>query len=806
MRSVLALILGAVLLSDPSAIDRLGALDRGVQAEAVAELADGCDGCEARLIELWETTDRFDVRVHVVRVFEARGAAGVPHLVELAMSDAARGTGGEQTLVHRALARQGKHALEALVAAAMGGESRLVYTIWCVATELDEDLEPIARALLGSESEETRASVLSQLERWLPVWTRCDLLLAALDDPSDRVRAAGAAYPGYPVIPEPERRASPERFERYLDRLVQLLDSEDTMVVRGAALTIAAHKVARPGALDRLLELARDPSLEFVARMAVMRAALSLSENPRATATELGGLIDEYPFAVCQALATVEPEAISDELVVRIVETLPSAGHRDGNDAADLIVMPGSSRDRRRLGLRALDALVEALVSGDDDLARLAANVIRDLGEPASAAVPTLVQQLDHSNAYRAGASATALTRVAPDDPRVRAALAAFIRRDLGDPAHRGVSGELLWRLVRERPDDPWVRELAAPAFHSPDHPLHRSVMRSPPAEVADIIEPDVPRIIQELLDAPARDEKWAFAQGRGPEPDPVDLLDERDRRSTAARALAIIDTPPTEVIDAFVEALRSDVLEAPEPSSERDPHRPDRRGGSARFVWETEIGVAYIVAGALASALSEEPRLTGGVIDALAGRPVALSLTLTGLIRDGQPGYRLLDVPADLPPATIDAALEALLARAETPTKPEIYQGRVIAALGNLPTDDPRRVALLRRLVLYGQREAPRSALAALGRVRPVTRSTLDMVREHLDDPRWKMRSAALAAAGYAGPDARPLIDELVALGADALNSSTGSFVASALEKIDPDDPRVIEYLESHRAATAGR
>ena len=121
-------------------------------------------------------------------------------------------------------------------------------------------------------------------------------------------------------------------------------------------------------------------------------------------------------------------------------------------------------------------------------------------------------------------------------------------------------------------------------------------------------------------------------------------------------------------------------------------------------------------------------------------------------------------------------------------------------------PVDTPT-VAEAEHLIQFGEGDAPQRALRSLGIARPITPDILELIRQHLDDPRGSMRAAAIIAAGAAEAAASGLIDDLIALAQRSPGLIHSYDVADALHRIAPDDPRVIRFrAEYHEAVRRGR
>ena len=781
--------------------------DRAEQAAAVQIIAESCDTCDEELLELWISTDRFDVRAHIVDVMIARGTEGLPDLLRMSRVRFQDSEGGIRHLLHSAFAELGPASIEALVRDIEENGGGLVHTLASMLKILDLDPSPIMDELVRSTTPEVRRDAMWHLTPLLPIPERSRLQLQLARDNDEAVRHAAVGYQGFPVWPADLRERDAQDFSIFLAGLVALLDSQDDVVARETIAGLVANDAANVDLAVTLEQFWRDDSRAFWTRTEAMQAFLAVASDPAQAVDAIISATEHFPKEACIALASVDPGLIDEAGIGVIVRALPHARGREEAFAADLIAPVSSFHLRQRIGLRAMPQLITALRDEDDALSGLAAEVIRALGPDANAAIPALIQQLERRGTNWQGKNyADALLVIAPEDPVVVRALTRMISAvDAGDKAHRYVAGNTLRELLRIAPEQEWVRGLAQPAMTSPEHPLHSFTMRSPPEEFADIIEADSKRLIAELLDTTARDEAWAFAEGNGPDVnDPSAIIRERDRRIRAGRALQQIEDPADTIINALIAALQSPVLGVSPSSSDNHP-RDDRRESTRKMVLRQEYSVAVPTARVLANILDRHPQYFSTALDSLEEHPRALALVLSSHIWDaGSPNSRPLLVPADLDAGRRDIATAALRSVASERTPFNDRQSHILAALGRYGATDARVTHMLIQTVLYGSDEAgPRAAMAAIGHARPVTPEVLELIREHLNDPRSFMSGAAFSAAGHAGDRALPLVDCIITIGHSRINYSTGTNAAGALKQIAPEDPRVVEFIEAHRIST---
>ncbi|MFG0243279.1 MAG: HEAT repeat domain-containing protein [Phycisphaerales bacterium JB054] len=791
--------LAAIIISQaqPSLVTELIPPDRARQSAAVERLALATNEHDDELIDLWRSTDRFDVQACIAEVFRRRGRSGITPLIALTRTRITDHDRGSHELLTRALADAHPDSTEALIRDIESEPGGNGYLLSNLLRRTDADLLPVFHRLAESEAAHARFTAASQLLPWLPRPERSHAALRLARDPDERTRRAVQL----PPWTDAERHADPAAFAAYLDGIVALLAERGPGDLPHLALdTLIQSKASSPALFDAAQSIADDRQTPSHTRAQALRVYLNCHESKAAGTLALLHYLDADPRATCQALGFADLDALSEESVRAIVGNLARAQTSEFNTAAELIMPVRRHADAPHIGRRALPALLDALRDGDDELSRAAASVLGSFGAEAAEALPILVARLTRHDGWQSDpknqAYCAALVAINPDHPDARPVLTHLVQ-DSGDGRARYVSGNTLRALVRARPELDWVRDLAAEIMADPNHPLHEYIMWFPPPETADLIEANTERIIQELVTTTARDAAWAFALGAQDEPpDPSALTQERDTRIAAARAIRTMQHAPPRVVSSLILALQSDVLEAPEPREESPS--PSRQAAALQTTWNTERAICSEVARTLASLLDQHPEHFARVVEQLAPHPTALAIVVSCPIWTTGSTSRPLPFPADLSAEHLDALLRALVSHAPIYKRFDATQQAVISALGRLPTSDPKRSSTLLQLVHHGRgSEAPPAALAALGHTRPTTPELLDIIREHLDDPRYLMRSAACAAAGHAGPSAAPLIPLLIEIGHAQPGTSSSLGAIRALQQIAPDHPEIEHLLQ---------
>ncbi|TVQ83068.1 MAG: hypothetical protein EA380_00240 [Phycisphaeraceae bacterium] len=793
-------------------------MDRGVQARAVDAIATDCnEACIDELVALWERTDRFDVREHIMRAFMAMGDEGLHGIVRLArVSHPFKRDIGVSTLLLSGLSAYGEDAVEALVEEIEEGDIHLGHVLLQLIIRLDIDASGLVKRLIDSKKVTARVQaarvlynlgVVGQLN--IDEWSMGVVRLVTQSLASNRnqeVQVRGIVY--LPFWSEENRAMMPEAFAKYLGSLRLWLYSRDMQFMNKVIVALNAHDGFQIEDLPLLRSISLDSTAPHWARVEAMKTYLQLAPDHQSALEEIMDLIDESLLVVCHALVVVDPDAFTDEMISAIVRALPAAEGRgysamagpEHSAAADMIVATSSFDGRVRIGTRAMPALLEALADEDDELSKQSAWVLRRLGGEAAEAIPELIEQLGSDRgAIARSAYLRAMIAIASEDPRVREAVRSFISGELEDPQEVSGIGYALQELMTQFPEEAWVQQLVRPVMESAEHPLHGFVMRYPPAEYSEIILENEERLAKQIADTSLRDANWRYAIGEGDvEVDPMALHEEYERRMRAISALSRVERLSPEVVDALLSAIRSDVLEVEKPPGYGEYDTRDRRAVAKAALWGRERLATAWSAGLIAKALSRDPTRYKSVIDALREYPVALSFVLAASFSD-EPGQRReLEVPSTLDSGLIEVMLDALLACRGVERGHSGETGWIVGALARLPTDDPRRTETLLEFVRFGSGwDAPASAMVGLGLTRPLTDEVLEEIRLGFDDLRWRVRHASYRAAAEAGEPGIALLKEFVARGEGTVNVEVPPDVEAIAEALRKGDHHVTRMLD---------
>ncbi|MEM8757140.1 MAG: hypothetical protein AAGF47_05080 [Planctomycetota bacterium] len=776
-----------------SPIDDLTALDRRVQAEAVATIAADLPTREARLIELWTATDRYDVRRHIVESVVRSGDPGLKTLNTLT-TPMPTGPWSLTQLIAEAYAEFGEAGINALVDRIEAGEPRVGYQLHEVIRAAGIDPATVFSRLIASDSTVVRQAAVGSITVLLPRRLKAKHLIELCADADEQVRMA-AAHQIYPHWIGRFAETDPDAFEKYIKGLERLLDSDDQRIVLAAAGVLAEYGSPSLAIQDRFEAIWRSDDTIHGLRTSAMKAYLRTSEDKRGSIKTIIDVLRTRPLKASGALAAVDHDLFDESDIRAIVAALPSAvvPREDYNLAADLIVPVMGGRDgRARLGVRALPALLEALDSDARGLSPAAAAVLRQLGPDAAEAVPQLIRLLERDRAEHHGTVyAIALIAIAPNDPAVIEALTRLIEgvtQRSDDPAF--VAHSALKELARKIPEAGWVQALAEPTIRSSEHVLHDAVSGLYPLiAFGDVFERDADRLIAELLDNAALRES---AQPTSRPDDRIKRLtrrnEERERRFRAANALRTISDPEKKIVDALLEAMTNRIAF----------RRNDARD---TFSADQEAYVINAVARTIAEIIDRHPHQFEYVVLELTHDRRALSLVLSAAIPGRPHMTNAPEPPADLSDHARQIARRALLDEMRLQSGDSVpIPNPVLCYYG---ADDAEVRRLTEQAVLFGPGEGgPTSAMRLLGALRPTTPEQVELIREHLSDPRGSMRVAASAAAGRLGPDGAELIDDLIELGRRWMGYSTAYVVRTSLQEIAPDDERVERFKKDHDRA----
>jgi hypothetical protein len=791
----------------PAPVEGLTATDRARQAAAVEALA-ATDQYDADLIALWNETNRFDVRAHIVQALATRGEDGLPTLIELTRTTAARNIYGPREMLLRALVELGDASIDALVDDVKNHRLGNASLLAVLVERLESDPSMVANQVLRSKTRSARVGVLRHLVPMLPQADQAQIQVRLARNRNEQVRHEAISHRvtnEFVTWTDENRRAEPKAYTQFIKELRDLLGSDDSRIVHAAIKSLAANDEITPDDLITFEVLWLDRETEFWTRAEAMKAyAMHATSTSKAVETLIAH-IDDYPGEVCMALAEVDPEYHSDAAIGAIVRVLPRAYPEEEYDDWDLHRPMWQERTRVSLDLRALPHLVDAVRHGDDAQARAAADAIQSLGLDAADAVPVLADRYwKQNNTIAKSNYAGALIAIAPTDERVILAVHDLIT-NIGDGERdEYFAGKILSHFIECCYSEERVREFAQQVLSVPDHPLHRYAMWSPPHDVSVYIEKNLDQYMARLRETPARDAAWAFVEGTGPEPDGITAyLSERDARESSARILKLVDTPNEEVIDVMIDVLTDPIFALPRPTRLGVHSQEDRRPYTRDTVLHCEYGVKSVVEQTLAVLLHRHPQHIPAVIHDLQDHPRLLAYLLSAVDWEAlsSPDSHLLGIPDDLDPASRRIALDALRTVEDDTNFPHAGSRKYMEARGQYGCFDESTHACLVQCVQFGEGvDVPRDALAAIGYLKPMTTELLALIEEHFDDPRIMMQYAAYQAAGRAGTDALPLLDSMLEFGRSRLGYATSADVAQAVERIAPDDPRVVRYLEEYR------
>lgn len=787
------LLLNAVITLTPrlNPVEDLSALDQAVQSRAVETLTNAGDDTLPSLIQLWHETDRFDVRKRIALILTRHGSAGTSAFLEICRHNAVFNNSGQRELIVRGLAALGPRSIEEVATAAEQSNAGAASVLGYLIAELQCDPAPYARRLLSNPVPEVRAKAIRLIQR-LPIPERSELLVEVLKDANPSVRAE-AAHDAVKWT-QADREAAPDQFSAYVSELCGLVQSSDDAVVRCAVVTLLAHDAKCPDGLASLRAVFRDPAREFWLRVSAMKAYITLHEDQAVAVGEVVALVSAAPAAVCAALEDVDGKLIPDQAIAALASVMRHARNRETEWGESVLV---------NIGERAVPELIRTLSDGEEQSSGHAAEVLSQIGPPAVDALPALLDELkSRGHGWHGERYVRAIIAIDASSAPVREALTRLITEP-GEPMRRYVAGAAIEQLIRTHGEQAWVQDLVKLVIDADEHPLRERVFHYPPRSIASVLDADQARLRTELLETSSRDEAWQFALGLGPEPtEPPALSQERDRRTRAATALRALERWEPATIDALLKAASSEIADLPAPPTYGEYPTGDQRAAMRRIVWELERYCIDTIASTLTAVMHRRPDVCASVVEKLGERPYALAAALSSPIFEGPTAHHLT-----LPDDPGIAALNALASQAVIVTPGSSRQAWALAALGRLPTTDPRRLQVLMNVIHFGAGEAgPPAAMVGLGFTHAITPEILQVIKEGLSDARVEMRSAAVTAAGNAGPDARELVDPLLAVGRRWLTYSIGSNVAQALPRIAPDDDRVRAFLAEYEASQAQR
>jgi hypothetical protein len=818
MRSIVPIVLVCVapafgrVAQDP--IADLAATSRESQMAAVEALVAREADPGGDLVELWRSTTRPDVHAMVARVLAGRGESAFDTILELADRGALEAGGYGLDLLGWAVAQRGEGALEAVLGATRAERANADLVALYTIDHLGLDRVALGFELAQSESRADRSFAHHRLLFDAPAQSVSALLvgLAESEDAQDR-RLAAMHLPHWSPA---EREVDPAGYEAAGRALASLLEDEDTFArsdaMRNVRYMDPIHPQTGPvlramvergervnsgveSPLELYMQIERDPegqrrAFEFALHQMDTqpdRVALALQHADRDLLT---------PAVLRTLMAATEPEGPVDPWQLsRLLGRVPTVPGYE-------FMVEGTvwEGDPAPLGLAVLPEIAAWLRGEDQHRSSLAAELLEGFGPAAAGVLPDILMAIEgEGDEYRRALFVRAALSVAPDDPRVRAMVEAMVS-GWGEAGQGGrATGWFVSALADHADQHAWVANLVRPFVQDPRIEVFGFVGSGLHQGVAGLIAEDPSAHIRAVDHAPELEAFVRDPEGR----DRLEALNaispERTVRLRAAAALAMLENPPDEAIDALARAVRDEPM-GPwlryEQGRDRS-HTPAQR--ALRSVADAQRPFAFEAAEALATLLDRRPERIGPAIDILVGDINALAAVLSVPL----PGasdleLRVLTVPEAVGPERMALALDALLDRAERlagePREPQTH----LYALSYLPTDDPRRLEALLELSRFGPGPAVNAiATGVLGEIRPVTPEVLGELREVLGGPPTGRLQAAVLACARLGPLAGPLLDELLAVAEQGRPDRMPWLTPLALEQVAPDDPRVGAVLE---------
>ncbi len=210
----------------------------------------------------------------------------------------------------------------------------------------------------------------------------------------------------------------------------------------------------------------------------------------------------------------------------------------------------------------AIQALARALEDGDKDVGRWAAIALRDIGPPASQAVPALMEALRFQN----GAAGDALARIAPDSEPVAKLLAGSFEDAAGPEfARRQWRSQLAFALGEMKTNRLEIEKALVAAYRSPEDQL------PPPQNIGYALESLRPqtaegRAIVRAAIAASRKEwqgRWSLPQGGVEEliervTSPTNQRGANDACNTLSAIAIRGDTNAAKAVPALIEYVRN--------------------------------------------------------------------------------------------------------------------------------------------------------------------------------------------------------------------------------------------------------
>lgn len=787
----LILVASAILAAQPaSPIDRLSAMDLNVQAAAVDELAAGTPD-EAALAALWNATDRFDVRVRIAQVYERRGVAGLIPLLDLAA--AARGKQQPETrhLIARSVTACGPDVLRRIAKQCDGTKLELIRLLPRVAVNMGAEAEiaPIARALTSSTNQNVRNAAITELSVFLPAPERSALLLGALKGGGNEW-SRSKLVELLPVWSAEERAAHPEEFRGFLESLEGLLTSEPSRTTLKALRIIRRHATPLPHGAAALESSFNRPSATPAEREAALRAMIATSASTEAALDMAGRLLDREPALTALALSEIDPAAIPEPLIERLLELGPKCLTPRHGNAVTLLIAPYWP-DMRGVGERAVPALRRTLENAPLPQAALAAQLLAALGvhTPDVFAATTRRFEACTDESLRVDLVYSML-KISPDDPATQSAVRRIFERIPGGPEQPPTIQGLVFTLTLDHRSRPWVSAVLESIQSEQDSATGQMIRAYAARLPLDLSEDEQRLLAVDASAAASLEAQLAFALAKSDEAAPDDAAEKRRREAIGRLARARTLSP------AAVEALTDVLLQTSRIDRETEAVASQSPRRDAAVVLQRKASElaseAYraLIFDPGRSALGSRPLPPTVLFERLKGDPAMLVHALGSLPPDSAA------IPANAAP-TLLAAAETVHASKSLNSR---YGASACRALALLPPGTPGRdEALLRELRFGAGDQRPLWAFRSLVDSRPDATSKLDLIREGLDDPRYLIRDAAIQAAQKLGPKAAPVLDRLSALARPADSWERPSlFLSKALREIAPGDPDALRLASS--------
>jgi hypothetical protein len=785
----------------------LQAKDRAVQRAGVEAFGVEDAGRVPELVALATGSERFDVRAHAIEGLARCGPSGWEALLRLATDFEFVDRDGHRELLVGALA-SGPDAVDMLEQRVVDGTGG-GYLLRFVAVQAEVDLAAIGRRLLASGSVAARREGARYFLGDLPPSERGRAFVSLLSDPDrDVVTATATGWSqSRPWVGGVVGGVGVD--DPIVSELVALATSQRAHVVGGAALALDLSGLRDVELSAALFDAARQPGLLRSDRRRALRAAVSTHPDPGQAVRLVAGLIGDHPEAVCAALSAAPVDAIPADVISLVVGLLPRTESSVGNPAQHMLA-PADSVRRAALAPRVAGPLAASVRDGDDVTAGLAAETLERLGPAAHDAAPALIERLRRTtNDEHAERFARALIAVGMDDSGSETALTQLIAR-FSPPDDFFLPAGTALRLLRDgHADRDWVRTLVGRIAEDPGNRLRSFLRYGEPGHPGSSVTRMYGRLIAQMSEATSRDAAWAFAVANGSEPiDEKAITREEWQRVGAAGHLFWLENPDARVVGALASVIASPVLRLDRPATADRSVQPRdesvRRADVAARVWDAERKVAMAAATTLAEFIDGDDELTMLALFILDGHAFGTATLLSSEVWDERVlRTRPLRIPGHLVGITAPALLEQ--AADGNIFESEQQQGAIMA-LGRLQIDPAVRDPVLLDVVRFGAGVVgPPAAVAALGRSGPVSDVRLGFIRNHLRDPRSRVRTAAIRAAGDLGSDGAPLVDALFAMSSElSLWASEQHDIIGAVEKITPGDPRLRRLVRAREELQA--